>query len=454
MPTTNTAKGTRDFDGEVLTRRHFLIDQIKSKFQLFGFLPLETPSIENIETLTDKYGEEGDQLLFRILRSGDFLKKLKDKDLNSAAIHELRNAIVDKGLRYDLTIPFARFIARNQQELGLPYKRYQIQTVWRADRPAKGRYREFYQCDADVAGSSSLVSDAEFLILMDQVFSLLNLPATEIKLSNRKVLQAIAEVACLKEKFSEMTVSIDKLDKIGWSGVTAELMKRGISESQAIQLRSLIDRDGDNIEKIEQLKKDFSDNAIGQQGLAELAEVLDLSESYHFNNAEVKIDFTLARGLNYYTGSIYEAVIKNYDMGSIASGGRYDDLTASFGGSTTPGVGMSFGLERIYDVMEALKLFPDLKSNPVKLLFLPLGEDELKHSFQMTNELRAHGVAADVYPTAAKLTKQMKYANKRAVPYTCVIGENELKNQTYPLKNMLSGEVEEVDFNKLKLKLL
>lgn len=440
MPVTNTAKGTRDFSSTDLVKRNYIFDTIKKVYQKFGFEPLETPAMENIETLTGKYGDEGDQLLFRILRSGDFLKGLNDDDLKKENLKKIRSSIADKGLRYDLTIPFARFIAKNHGVLGLPYKRYQIQPVWRADRPARGRYREFYQCDADTAGTNSLLSDAEFIMIVDEVFAQLELPSSEIKLNNRKVLAGIADTLSKENGLVEMTTAIDKLDKIGKDGVEKELEARGFSNDDILKLGSFLDIVGNNDDKLAKIKTLLPQDNIGQKGIEELKEVLSYTNSCRFSNARVSVDFSLARGLNYYTGTIYEVVLDDVKMGSVASGGRYDNLTESFGVKDIPGVGLSFGAERIYDVMEQLDLFPSSLSTSCDILILNLDENFGSKYFALASELRIAGIATELYIQKAKFQKQMKFAEKRNIPNVLIAGEDEFRSGLFQVKNLDSGE--------------
>ncbi|MGB0429515.1 MAG: histidine--tRNA ligase [Bacteroidia bacterium] len=449
MPITNTAKGTRDFSKNDLVKRNFIFNTIKETYATFGFEPLETPAMENIETLTGKYGDEGDQLLFRILRSGDFLKSLENDDLDKENLKKIRAQIADKGLRYDLTIPFARFIAKNHNQLGLPYKRYQLQPVWRADRPARGRYREFYQCDADVAGTNSLLSDAEFVMIVDAVFSKLKLPSSTIKLNNRKVLAGIAQTLQKANGLIEMTVAIDKLDKIGVDGVEKELAEKGFGTDDIIKIKNFIAIDGSNYERIKKLKTLLPSDNVGQKGADELIDVLSYTQNCQFNNAQVSIDFSLARGLNYYTGTIYEVVLNSVKMGSVASGGRYDNLTESFGVKNVPGVGLSFGAERIYDVMEQLNLFPEHLDEACKVLVLNLDEAFNAQYFELANHLRNQGVATELYVSKAKFGKQLKFAEKRNIPFALIAGETEFNNKKYQLKNLISGEQTELEINEI-----
>jgi len=440
MSVTNTAKGTRDFSKEQIEKRNYIFNHIRHTYEKYGYEPLETPTIENIETLTGKYGEEGDQLLFRVLRSGDFLKSLQDDDLRKDNLKGIRSAIVDKGLRYDLTIPFARFIAKNHGQLGLPYKRYQIQPVWRADRPARGRYREFFQCDGDVAGTTSLMSDAEFIPIVDEVFTALKLPKSVFKLNNRKVLAGLASSLSKKDALIDMTTAIDKLDKIGADGVNRELEQRGFAANDIKKIEDFIAIDGNNHDKIEHLKRLFEENSEGYAGAIELEEVLGYTEQIPLQNTEVVVDLSLARGLNYYTGTIYEVALKNVNMGSVASGGRYDNLTEAFGVKNVPGVGLSFGAERVYDVMEQLNLFPDHIGASVKVLVVNMNASYNPQYFKLAHELRSAGISAEIHLKDTKLGKQMKFAEKHNIQYVLIAGEEELKDGKYQLKDLISGE--------------
>lgn len=441
MSITNTAKGTRDFSKNDLEKRNFIFDAIRSTYETFGFTPLETPAMENIETLTGKYGDEGDQLLFRILKSGNFLKGINEDELSLDNEKAIRSQIANKGLRYDLTIPFARFIAKNHQITGLPFKRYQIQPVWRADRPARGRYREFYQCDADVAGTKSLLSDAEFPAIIDQVFHQLGLPSACIKLNNRKILAGIAQELENSEGLTAMTVAIDKLDKIGQDGVNKELANRSFGTADIEIINRFLNISGSDTERLVQIESLFkTDNSQGHLGIKELKEVLNYTNQLSFQNARVEIDFSLARGLNYYTGTIFEVVLDDVKMGSVASGGRYDNLTESFGVKDVPGVGMSFGAERIYDVMEQLNLFPDNLSKSCKVLVLNMDEERNAEYFKLASDLRSRDVACELYLTKAKIGKQMKFAEKRDIPFVLIAGEQEFNDQAFGLKNLKTGE--------------
>lgn len=443
------ARGTRDFDGSDLQKRHYLFNTLSGIFKKYGFSPLETPALENLSTLTGKYGEEGEQLLFRILNSGDFTSGLAKDDWESGEMHRLRSKISDRGLRYDLTIPFARFVAANHHRLPIPYKRYQMQPVWRADRPAKGRYREFYQCDVDVVGSQSMLSDAELLYIVDEVFAALNMPKATIKLNNRKLLFGIAETMGFADRFIPFTVAIDKLDKVGVDGVRKELQQRGFSDNEAQSVLELISLDGDNTALMQTLRERLKDNSTALKGLDELSAVLEYMEHVPLGHCQCQLDFTLARGLNYYTSTIFEVVLEEVDMGSVASGGRYDALTASFGLKDMPGVGLSFGAERIFDVMNNLGLFPNLTASHTKALITNFGESEEPHAFRLLQSLRQAGVAAELFPTSAKLKKQFRYADQKGVPLVVLLGTQEIEAQRAMVKHMESGTEESVSMEEL-----
>lgn len=428
-------KGTRDFLPQQVYKRNYIFGTIKKVFQKYGFLPIETPVMEHLSTLTGKYGEEGDKLLFKLLNNGDFLKKadlsaLQDKDSN-----KLIPSISKRGLRYDLTVPFARFVVMHQNDLQFPFKRYQIQPVWRADRPQKGRYQEFYQCDVDVVGSDSLLYEAELIQIYDEVFAELGLNVT-IKVNNRKILKGMAEEAGLGDHWIDMTVAIDKLDKIGEEGVRKEMSEKGFSSEAIEKVFTLL-----ATENLEDLN--FS-NEEGNKGKEELLTIHSFLDESKLQN-KVKFDMTLARGLGYYTGFIVEVTANDAQMGSIGGGGRYDDLTSSFGMKDMSGVGVSFGAERIYDVMEELNLFPDDATNSTQVILLSFDKACLIHATQLAAKLRASGIATEVYPSATKMKKQMKYANERGIPYVIVIGSDEMESGKYKLKNMITGDQEEVD---------
>lgn len=426
-------KGTRDFGPEEVIKRNYIFDTIRSVFTKYAYQPIETPTMENLSTLTGKYGEEGDKLLFKVLNNGDFLSKANPTALAEKDSSKLVSSISKRGLRYDLTVPFARFVVMHQHEISFPFKRYQIQRVWRADRPQKGRYQEFYQCDVDVVGSDSLMYEAELTQIYDEVFAALKIPV-EIKLNNRKVLAGIAEVAGIAEQFVDMTVAIDKLDKIGMDGVKNELAKREISAEAIAKIETIL-----KISELAELKLQLATSETGTKGVEELEQVFAYLSANDLEN-EVHFDVTLARGLNYYTGCIFEVKAKNVQMGSIGGGGRYDDLTGIFGLKNVSGVGVSFGAERIYDVMEELALFPATASDSLQLLFVAFDNPSHAYAYRCLGQVRKAGISADLYPEPAKLKKQMKYANDRKTPYVVLIGGNEMETGLLTLKNMASGE--------------
>lgn len=444
-------KGTRDFKPLESLRRKYIFDTIEEVFSQYAYLPIETPAMETLETLTGKYGDEGDKLLFKILNNGDFLDKADQQALLEKNSTRLAPSIAKRGLRYDLTVPFARFVVMHQHEIQFPFKRYQIQPVWRADRPQKGRYQEFYQCDVDVVGSDSLLYEAELVQIYDTVFKKLGIDVI-IKLNNRKILYGIAETAGVAEKFVDVTVALDKLDKVGKQKVAEEFQIRGISDEAAQKIFMLVESTD-----IDDMARHFAADSVGSKGVDELQQVLSyLGESCP---ESLKIDFTLARGLSYYTGCIFEVVTNpnsypTLSMGSIGGGGRYDDLTSSFGLKGVSGVGVSFGAERIYDVMTELRLFPKEISGSVKLIFLSANEACLIKSFEYARKLRNKGISTDVYPSAVKLARQMKYTNDRAIPYAAILGEKELENQQITLKNMDSGEQKILSIEELENELL
>jgi histidyl-tRNA synthetase len=429
-------KGTRDFSPAVMLKRHYLMGIIKEAFQTFGFLPIETPSMENLSTLMGKYGEEGDRLIFKILNSGDYLKKVDvSSDFDA---RKLTQKISEKALRYDLTVPFARYVVQNQNEITLPFKRYQIQPVWRADRPQKGRFREFFQCDADVVGSPSLLYEVELIQLYDTVFTKLNLPAV-IKLNNRKVLSGIAEVIDEADKLIDITVAIDKLDKIGLVKVKEEMLSKGVSEAAIEKLEPILNMSGDPTQKLETIREVLAPSKIGIEGVDEIQEVFDKISFLGLDTAELDFDLTLARGLNYYTGSIFEVEAKGVQMGSIGGGGRYDDLTGIFGLKDMPGIGISFGLDRIYLVAEELDLFPNLEADYTQVLFVNFGETEANYCLKALQYLRKQGVNSELYPDTAKMKKQMNYANKKGIPFVVLVGEDEMSSGLLTVKNMTDG---------------
>ena len=434
-------KGTRDFSPEEMMRRTYIFDTIKSVFRLFGYAPLETPAMENLSTLLGKYGDEGDKLLFKILNSGDYGAKLSDEELRQAS------KISEKGLRYDLTVPFARYVVQHQNEIVFPFKRYQIQPVWRADRPQKGRYREFYQCDVDVIGSKSLLNEVELVDIVSRVFDKLGISVT-LKMNNRKILFGIAESIGHADKMIDITVAIDKLDKIGLDNVKAELRERGIDDDAINKLQPILELSGTNAEKLSKLSTVIGNSETGMKGIEEMRTIFDHVERLGLGLTP-ELDLSLARGLNYYTGAIFEVKANDYAIGSISGGGRYDDLTGIFGMSGMSGVGISFGADRIYDVMLGLSLFPEEIGCSTKVLFTNLGEEEQAAAMTLISELRNAGIAAEIYPDSGKMKKQMEYANRRGIPYVVIIGSDELQRGVATVKNMLSGEQREVAFGDL-----
>ena len=434
-------KGTRDFSPEEMMRRTYIFDTIKSVFRLFGYAPLETPSMENLSTLLGKYGDEGDKLLFKILNSGDYGAKLSEEELRQAS------KISEKGLRYDLTVPFARYVVQHQNEIVFPFKRYQIQPVWRADRPQKGRYREFYQCDVDVIGSTSLLSEVELVDIVSRVFSKLGISVT-LKMNNRKILFGIAESIGHADKMIDITVAIDKLDKIGLDNVKAELRERGIDDEAIAKLQPILELSGTNAEKLEKLASVIGASETGVKGIEEMRTIFSNIEALGINLTP-ELDLSLARGLNYYTGAIFEVKANDFQIGSISGGGRYDDLTGIFGMPGMSGVGISFGADRIYDVMLGLNLFPEELACSTKVFFVNLGENEQLASMRLISELRNKGISAEIYPESAKMKKQMEYANRRGIPYVVIIGSNELERKVATLKDMRSGEQRELSFEEL-----
>jgi histidyl-tRNA synthetase len=433
-------KGTRDFLPSDVYKRTYIFDTIKQVFKLYGFAPIETPSFELSGTLLGKYGDEGDRLIFRILNSGEKMKKADVEALKNDNLSRFANSLAEKALRYDLTVPFARFVVQHQNELSFPFKRYQIQPVWRADRPQHGRYQEFYQCDADVVGSDSLLYEIELVQIFDAVLTKLNLPGFSIKINNRKLLTGIAEVSGEADRIVDITVAIDKLDKIGEEGVLEELKSKGISVNAIERIKPLFQLNGTNHEKLNLMKAFLSSSQIGMKGIEELEFVLNSVERIGLERGEVEFDVTLARGLNYYTGAIFEVKASDVKMGSICGGGRYDDLTGLFGLKGLSGVGISFGADRIYDVLNELDLFPKEVNSGLSVLFVNFGVKEVEKCLELANSLRKIGVDCEIYPSASKLQKQMKYANDRGVKFTVLLGENELNSENLMLKNMDSGE--------------
>ena len=430
-------KGTRDFGPLEMARRNYIFDTIRSVFKLFGYAQIETPAMENLSTLMGKYGEEGDKLLFKILNSGDYLRDVDQQLLDSRDYVKLTPKICEKGLRYDLTVPFARFVVQHRNDLQMPFKRFQIQPVWRADRPQKGRYREFYQCDADVVGSDSLINEIELLQLIDEVFARLGIRIV-IKLNNRKVLSGIAELIGAPQKITDITVAIDKIDKIGIDAVNAELIERGISQEAVDMLRPIITMGGSTENRLQQLAQTLASSEIGMKGVGELREVISGTEALGLR-AELELDVSLARGLNYYTGTIIEVKAADVAIGSITGGGRYDNLTGVFGMPGLSGVGISFGADRIYDVLNALDLYPaDTLSGP-KVMFVNFGAAEAAAAMKMLKAMREAGIAAEIYPDEAKMKKQMGRADALGIPFVAIIGEDEINTATVTVKDMATG---------------
>lgn len=431
-------KGTRDFSPLETARRNYIFDTIREVFGLFGFAAIETPAMENLSTLMGKYGEEGDKLLFKILNSGDFLAKADTAAINEGESNRAAASICEKGLRYDLTVPFARYVVQHRNDITLPFKRYQIQPVWRADRPQKGRYREFFQCDADIVGSDSLLNEVELLQMIDSVFSRLNIRVA-IKLNNRKVLAGIAEILGFPDKIIDITVAIDKLDKIGIEAVNAELIERGLTDEAVKRLQPILSISGDIESRLNAIADTLKDSGTGMKGVEELRTVITLTRQLGLN-AQLDLDVSLARGLNYYTGTIIEVKALDVAIGSISGGGRYDNLTGIFGMPGVSGVGVSFGADRIYDVLSTLNLFPDSLSGTSKVMFTCLGEQEAIASMQAIKSLRANGISCEIYPDNAKMKKQMSWADARSIPYVAIIGSDELESSTITLKEMATGQ--------------
>ena len=435
-------KGTRDFTPAEMAKRNYIFDTIRSVYALYGFKQIETPAMETLQTLLGKYGEEGDKLLFRVLNSGDYLTKVSDEQLAERNSLALSSKICEKGLRYDLTVPFARFVVMHRDEIQLPFKRYQIQTVWRADRPQKGRYREFYQCDADIVGSDSLLNEVELVQIMDTVFQRLGI-RVQIKINNRKLLSGIAEIVGEAEKIVDITVAIDKLDKIGLDKVNEELRTDGISEEAIAKLQPVITLSGSNEEKLKVMEDFLASSEVGMKGIEELRFILNAASQVDLKN-ELQLDLTLARGLNYYTGAIFEVKALDTPMGSITGGGRYDNLTGIFGMPGISGVGISFGADRIYDVLNTLDLYPKEITTDTQLLFISFGEKETSYCLPVVAKARQNGIRTEMFPDAAKMKKQMAYANANAIPYVALAGDDEIQKGVVTLKNMETGEQEQV----------
>ena len=443
-------KGTRDFSPVEVAKRSYIMNTIRTQFQRYGFQPIETPSFENSSTLMGKYGEEGDRLIFKILNSGDYLGKVKDDAFAKADSTALTPQISEKALRYDLTVPFARYVVQHQNEIAFPFKRYQMQPVWRADRPQKGRFREFYQCDADVVGSDSLWQEVEFVQLYDAVFTALKLEGVTIKMNNRKILSGIAEVIGASDKLIDFTVALDKLDKIGEEVVTKEMLAKGITQEAIHTVAPLFTLDGSFGDQLTTLKTLLADSETGMQGIEELTFINEAIEGLGLETAKLQLDVTLARGLNYYTGAIFEvAAPEGVQMGSIGGGGRYADLTGIFGLPNVSGVGISFGLDRIALVLEELNLFPEEAIEGTKVLFINFGKDEALYAMKAIKALRAQEITAVLYPDAAKMKKQMTYANRREIPFVILAGDQEVANNTFAVKDMVAGEQETVTLDVL-----
>ena len=440
-------KGTRDFSPEQMLKRNYIFDTIRNVFQKYGYLPIETPAMETLSTLTGKYGEEGDRLLFKILNSGDYLKKANDEFLSTKNSVKLTTEISEKGLRYDLTVPFARYVVQNRNDITFPFKRYQIQPVWRADKPQRGRYREFYQCDVDVIGSNSLINEVELVQIIDEVFETLGIE-TIIKLNNRKILSGIAEVIGEADKIIDITVAIDKLNKIGLEKVNEELVAKGLSTQAIEKLQPILNLKGILKDKFPKLQEILKDSKIGLEGVNELMSVM-----LHLKDLKLKnkwtFDLTLARGLNYYTGAIIEVEAASVSIGSICGGGRYDDLTGIFGLPEVSGVGISFGADRVYDVMSELNLFPEESSATSKVMFVNFGEEEEKFCLKLVQEIRKEGISAELYPDSVKMKKQMKYADQKSIPAVVLIGQDEIKTGLFTFKNMKSGEQQKINLQEI-----
>jgi histidyl-tRNA synthetase len=433
-------KGMRDFSPVEMVKRNYIFDTIKAVFRKYGYQQIETPTMENSATLLGKYGEEGDKLIFKVLNSGDYLAKTNEQLLTDRNSNAVASSISEKALRYDLTVPFARYVVQHQNDIAFPFKRFQVQPVWRADRPQKGRYREFYQCDADVVGSDSLLNEAEFILIYDEALSNLGLTDFNIKINNRKILSGIAEIIGKPELIVDMTVAIDKLDKIGLDGVVNELLTKGFTQEDIDQLRPVILLQGTNAEKLESLKTILASSAVGLKGITELETIFTYLQSFKLQKATIELDITLARGLNYYTGAIFEVKTNEVAMGSIGGGGRYDDLTGMFGLKGLTGAGISFGADRIYDVLEELQLFPASNTQTTRVLICPFDAAGETYALPMLQQLRIAGINAELYPAGAKIKKQLDYANNKNIPYVVVIGSDEMQSGLLTFKNMETGE--------------
>lgn len=443
-------KGTRDFSPIEMARRNFIFDTVRSIFKTYGYQPIETPAMENLSTLLGKYGDEGDKLLFKILNSGDFLKGVQPTDVTSDNANSISTKICEKGLKYDLTVPFARYVVQYQNDITFPFKRYQIQPVWRADRPQKGRYREFYQCDVDVIGSNSLLNELELILIINDIFERLGISNT-IKINNRKILSGMVEVIGESERLIDITVAIDKIDKIGIESVNKELADKGVSANAIEQLQPIILLKGTNQEKLDTLSKVLSSSEIGLKGVAEINEIFEYLNTIAGLTTTVEIDLSLARGLNYYTGAIFEVKANDMQMGSICGGGRYDDLTGIFGLKNVSGVGVSFGADRIYDVMLHLNLFPESLLTTSQVMFANFGSKEAAYCLPILQELRLKGISAEIYPDAAKMKKQFDYANKKKIRFVVIVGESEMQKGEVSIKDMETGEQKTIPTSQLVL---
>ncbi len=448
MQSPSIPKGTRDFTPREMANRNYIFNTIKDVFRLYGFQQIETPAMENLSTLMGKYGEEGDKLLFKILNSGDFLSGVDDKELNDKNSTKLTNKISEKGLRYDLTVPFARFVVQHRNEISFPFKRYQIQPVWRADRPQKGRYREFYQCDVDVVGSNSLLNELELIQIVDEVYRRLKINVV-MKINNRKILSGIAEIVGETERITDITVAIDKMDKIGLENVNKEMADKGISAENIAKIQPILKLSGTNQEKLDALKIILASSTIGLKGVEELETIFNLCKSVKIKTV-VELDLTLARGLNYYTGAIFEVKALDVQIGSITGGGRYDNLTGVFGMEGVSGVGISFGADRIYDVLNQLNLYPETSAEQTQILFVSFGEKELAYCLPWANELRSRGINVEIYPEPAKMKKQMSYADSKGIPFVAIVGETEMLANKVMLKDMKTGEQKLVTIEEIE----
>ena len=446
-------KGTRDFSPAEMAKRNYIFDTIKSVFRKYGYQQIETPAMENLSTLTGKYGDEGDKLIFKILNSGDYLSKVDQQLLSSSNVQRLTTEISEKALRYDLTVPFARYVVMHQNEIAFPFKRFQVQPVWRADRPQKGRYREFYQCDADVVGSESLLNEAEFVMIYDEALGKMGLKDFTIKINNRKILSGIAELIDKIDNIIDLTVAIDKIDKIGLDGVSKELIERGFTEADIEKIKPVILLQGTNEAKLASLRATLAGSVIGIKGCDEIETVLNYIAGNPLRTAKLELDITLARGLNYYTGAIFEVKTNEVQMGSIGGGGRYDDLTGMFGLKGLTGVGISFGADRIYDVLEELNLFPQTASQGTKVLICCFDADGEKFALPLLKQLRDSDIPSELYPAGAKIKKQLDYANAKQVPFTIMIGSDEMQSGLLTLKDMMSGGQEKLPAGEIVEKL-